>query len=78
MMWDLDRSAARGMMACRGLYIFTHESALGNAPAHKLLERVVVKKGDDVIAPRTFRDYAVDVNEDGLPETVTLTRLVEG
>jgi CRISPR-associated protein Csd2 len=78
MMWDLDRSASRGMMACRGLYIFTHESGLGNAPAHKLLERVEVKKHDDVIAPRSFRDYDVRVDEVDLPETVTLTRLVEG
>jgi CRISPR-associated protein Csd2 len=22
-MWDLDRSASRGLMACRGLYVFT-------------------------------------------------------
>jgi CRISPR-associated protein Csd2 len=78
MMWDLDRSAARGMMACRGLYIFTHESSLGNAPAHRLLERVEVKRRDDVIAPRSFRDYDVRVSEDGLPATITLTRLVEG
>jgi CRISPR-associated protein Csd2 len=78
MMWDLDRSASRGMMACRGLYIFTHESSLGNAPAHKLLERVVVKKNADVIAPRSFGDYTVSVDESGLPDKVTLARLVEG
>jgi CRISPR-associated protein Csd2 len=77
MMWDLDRSAARGMMACRGLYIFTHESSLGNAPAHKLLERVVVPPAT-VAAPRSFGDYTVSVDESGLPEQVTLTRLVEG
>ncbi len=78
MMWDLDRSASRGMMACRGIYIFSHESSLGNAPAHKLLERVVVEKRADVIAPRSFRDYAVSVNDAELPEKITLTRLVEG
>jgi CRISPR-associated protein Csd2 len=78
MMWDLDRSASRGMMACRGLYVFTHESSLGNAPAHKLLERVSVERKADVVAPRSFGDYAVSVNETGLPDQVTLTRLVEG
>lgn len=78
MMWDLDRSASRGMMACRGLYIFTHESSLGNAPAHKLLERVAAKKHDNVIAPRSFRDYSVNVNDADMPNGVTLTRLVEG
>src|SRR6266536_1505755 len=70
MMWDLDRSASRGMMACRGLYVFTHESSLGNAPAYKLLDRVTVEKRPDVIAPRAFRDYAVVVDEAGLPAQV--------
>jgi CRISPR-associated protein Csd2 len=78
MMWDTDRSASRGMMACRGLYIFSHESSLGNAPAHKLLERVSVERNTDVIAPRYFRDYSITVNEAELPEKVTLIRLVEG
>jgi CRISPR-associated protein Csd2 len=78
MMWDLDRSASRGMMACRGIYIFTHESSLGNAPAHKLLERVTVTTNQGVTAPRAFRDYTIAVDETSLPEQVTLTRLVEG
>jgi CRISPR-associated protein Csd2 len=78
MMWDTDRSASRGMMACRGLYIFTHTSSLGDAPAHKLLDRVVVDRRAEVIAPRSFHDYTVSVNEIGLSEQVTLTRLVEG
>jgi CRISPR-associated protein Csd2 len=78
MMWDLDRSAARGMMACRGLYIFSHTSSLGDAPAHTLLDRVMIEKHPDVIAPRAFRDYTVSLNETGLPEKVSITRLVEG
>jgi CRISPR-associated protein Csd2 len=78
MMWDLDRSASRGMMACRGLYIFTHDSSLGNAPAHKLLERVRVEKRADVIAPRSFGDYILSVNDADMPNGVTLTPLVEG
>jgi hypothetical protein len=39
-MWDVDRSASRGMMSCRGLYVFSHESNLGNAPAQDLFARV--------------------------------------
>ena len=31
-MWDLDHSAGRGLLSCRGLYVFTHENRLGNAP----------------------------------------------
>jgi len=78
MMWDTDRSASRGMMACRGLYIFSHGSSLGNAPAHKLLERVNIERRPEVVAPRSFRDYSVQVDEAGLPEEITLTRLVDG
>lgn len=78
MMWDTDRSASRGMLACRGLYIFTHESSLGDAPAHKLLERVRIERQPEVVAPRTFKDYRVQVDDSGLPEKVQLTRLVEG
>lgn len=75
-MWDLDRSSSRGMMACRGLYVFTHESPLGNAPAHVLFERVNVERKHGVEAPRSFPDYTVQVDEAGLPSGVTLTRLV--
>jgi len=48
-MWDLDRSASRGMMTCRGLYIFTHESPFGNAPAHHLFERVVMNMHTELV-----------------------------
>lgn len=74
-MWDFDRSASRGMMACRGLYVFTHENAYGNAPAHQLLERIAVRRRPDVPAPRSFGDYDVIVNDTDLPDGVTLTRL---
>lgn len=76
-MWDHDRSASRGMMACRGLYIFTHESGLGNAPAHKLFDRVSVSLNEGVAAPRSFGDYGVVVDDAGMPESVRLTRLCE-
>ena len=55
MMWDVDRSSARGMMACRGLYVFSHESKLGNAPAAGLLDRVIVRRGEGVEAARRVR-----------------------
>ena len=74
-MWDLDRSAARGMMSLRGLYVFTHDRKLGNAPAHELFERIRPTLHDGVASLRKFSDYTVDVGDD-LPEGVTLTRLV--
>jgi len=75
-MWDLDRSASRGMMACRGLYVFTHDSKLGKAPAHELFDRIKPSLNDGVEAPRGFQDYTVEVDDEQLPEGVTLTRLV--
>ncbi|MFW6029038.1 MAG: type I-C CRISPR-associated protein Cas7/Csd2 [Halanaerobiales bacterium] len=63
-MWDLDRSASRGMMACRGLYVFTHEDKTGNAPANKLFEMISVRKKEGIQVPRSFNDYNVSINED--------------
>lgn len=73
-MFEFDRSAARGEMATRGLFIFTHDNPLGNAPAHKLFERIHIGRRADV--PRSFRDYTVEIDESGLPQGITLSRLV--
>ena len=75
-MWDVDRSASRGMMACRGLYVFSHENRLGNAPAHQLFDRVRVERLPREMAARRFEDYTVEVAVADLPGGVTLTRLV--
>jgi CRISPR-associated protein Csd2 len=75
-MWDLDRSSARGFMACRCLYVFSHESKLGNAPAQDLFARVAIVRRAGVDVPRLFTDYTVTVDEAALPDDVTLTRLV--
>lgn len=78
MMWDVDRSASRGEMACRGLYVFSHESKLGNAAAHRLFDMIVTPRSASD-APRSFSDYAVERPPDGPVEGipgVTLTTLV--
>ena len=58
-MFDIDRSAARGLMAARRLFVFKHGSSLGEAPAHRLFESVKAKLKEGVIAPRSFDDYVV-------------------
>lgn len=75
-MFDIDRSASRGEMAPRGLFVFRHESAIGNAPAHRLFETVKISKlvGKDEV-PRRFADYEVSLDEAALPAGVTLERL---
>jgi CRISPR-associated protein Csd2 len=79
-MWDLDHSAARGFMSIRGLYVFSHHNPLGNAPAHTLFNRINATlreemKGTDKVA-RSFDDYEIIVDDEDLPDGVTLTRLV--
>ncbi|MEY2334943.1 type I-C CRISPR-associated protein Cas7/Csd2 [Acidithiobacillus ferrianus] len=69
-MFEHDRSAARGEMTTRGLYVFRHDSELGNAPAHTLFERIHVTRTADV--PRSFADYEVFVNDAAMPSGVTL------
>ena len=62
--FELDRSAARGEMAVRGLWLFEHNTALGNAPAHKVFESIKLKPHESVI-PRQFADYTLTAPEDG-------------
>lgn len=69
-----DRSSSRGFMAVRGVYIFSHDNPRGNAPAHKLLERVKVARKEGVQFARSFEDYELQV-DNHLPDGVTLTVL---
>ena len=74
-MFENDHSAARGKMCVRELIVFRHESELGNAPAHKLFETVKVCRVNADSAPRSYSDYAVEVDMASLPDGVTCQRL---
>ena len=74
-MFDVDRSAARGLMSAQKLIVFKHDSVLGNAPANKLFDLVKVKKVCDG-APRSFSDYTVTIDKEGLPANVTVDELI--
>ncbi|PIB81877.1 type I CRISPR-associated protein Cas7 [Bifidobacterium sp. N5G01] len=76
-MFEFDRSAARGNMAVRKLYVFKHSSALGDAPSWKLFDSINVHKRAEVDAPRDFADYEVRVNREAIPESVSLTEMVD-
>ena len=82
-MFEHDRSAARGQMATRGLYVFEHAGELGNAHSHTLFDRLVITRSGDTAAPvRDFGAYSVsfDGKALGVGESlaaapgVTLTR----
>jgi len=71
-MFDHDRSASRGTMAPQKLVVFKHQTALGNAPAHKLFERVTVQRKTSVPVARSFADYDFRVNKSDLPSGIEL------
>ena len=65
-MFEHDRSAARSEMATRGLYVFKHDSELGNAPAHKLFDLIQVSRSNGSDGPaRNFSDYAIGLPNEG-------------
>ena len=75
-MFEHDRSAARGEMATRGLYVFKHDSQLGNAHAHSLFARIQPKREGEAVVPRDFADYQVSIDTENLPAGVSLTQVV--
>ena len=74
-MFENDHSAARGKMAVRELIVFKHSKELGNCPAYKLFDAVKVYKKEDVVYPRSYQDYVVEVGKD-IPESVEVKRMI--
>ncbi len=70
-MFEHDRSAARGKMCVRKLYVFKHDTVLGNAPANVLFDKIVISKKDGVTIPRQFDDYEISVDR-AMPDGVEL------
>lgn len=81
-MFEHDRSAARGEMSTRGLYVFKHDCELGNAPSHALFDKLKVAQTNPGEVARSFDAYqvafdgkALQVGESVTPAPgVTLTR----
>ena len=71
-MFESDRSAARGLMTTRKLFVFEHSSLLGHARAADLFDRIKIKRKEGVEAPRSFGDYVVEVDDKNLPKGITL------
>lgn len=75
-MFEVDRSAARGEMTSRKLLAFEHESPLGNFPAHALFERVKTARKDVSKPPRAYSDYEVTVDKTAPPPGITLHEII--
>jgi CRISPR-associated protein Csd2 len=82
-MYDHNRSASKGEMNCRGIYVFKHvgfsgtpeaerlnQARLGCAPAHKLMDSIEFMKKPDVDAPLAYSDYEMHIGT--TPEGVEL------
>lgn len=69
-MFDTDHSSMRGKMATRALYVFEHESALGNAPSHVLFNLVTAQRKESVAVARSIDDYEIVFHEEGMPTKV--------
>lgn len=75
-MFDIDHSAARGMMCPRRLIVFKHDSELGNAPSYKLFEIVHITQKNPGQPPRSFDDYDVTIDADKLPAGIEILNLI--
>ncbi len=71
-MFEHDHSASRGKMVARKLIVFKHDSELGNAASHQLFDLISVERDPEVYPPRSYRDYDVRIDRDGVPSGVEL------
>ncbi len=69
-MFENDHSAARGKMCMRKVYVFKHDSVLGNCPSHILFDKISVAEREKGV-PRSFKDYEITVDRE-MPEGVEL------
>lgn len=70
-MFEIDHSAARGKLCMRKLYVFKHDSVIGNAPSYLLFDKISVEKKNGVEVPRKFGDYGITVDK-AMPEGVEM------
>lgn len=75
-MFDHDHSAARGKMNSRKLYVFKHETALGNAPAHILFDTIKAEQIDPEETPRSFSDFSITADKQAVPKGVELQEVL--
>lgn len=75
-MFEHDHSAARGLMTTQKLIVFKHQSALGNAPAQQLFNRMKFEMVDAEKIPRDFSDYKYDIDIADLPEGIEVIEMI--
>jgi CRISPR-associated protein Csd2 len=71
-MFEFDRSSSRGKMMTQKLIVFKHESVFGNAPSHKLFERVKVDLMEEIVVPRSIQDFNIMIDLENVPNGVEI------
>jgi CRISPR-associated protein Csd2 len=75
-MCEQDRSASHGKMSSRKLFVFKHDSALGNAHAQTLFDLIKAERvADTDTPPRGFSDYKITA-ENNTPAGVELIEIL--
>ena len=74
-MFDQDRSAVKGVLSAQAIYVFKHDSILGNTPAHILFDSISIKKKPEVEIPRHFSDYEITINKENHPSSVSMEKI---
>ncbi len=73
-MFEIDHSAARGKMSVRNLFVFKHDSELGECPAYKLFESIKVER--KISPARKYNDYSINVDENEIPSGVKFMKVL--
>lgn len=73
-MFENDESSARGDVNVRAVYRFTHENKLGNVPTWKIYDLVHIDPNKEY--PRSFNDFDIYVDEDKMPEGITVEQIL--
>ncbi|ADD43240.1 type I-C CRISPR-associated protein Cas7/Csd2 [Stackebrandtia nassauensis] len=76
-MFEHNHSAARGEMKLCGLYVFSHSSAVGDAPAHQLFNTIAISPLEADKPPRHHTDYRRQFEKASVPSRITSTVLTD-
>jgi CRISPR-associated protein Csd2 len=71
-MFEYDRSAARGLMSARKLYVFKHSDPMGSASAYKLFDLIKIERKNKELPTRDFSDYEIAIDKEKISDRVEL------
>ncbi|NCB98553.1 MAG: type I-C CRISPR-associated protein Cas7/Csd2 [Bacteroidia bacterium] len=73
-MFDVDRSAARGLMATQRLVVFEHESMFGDKPVQDIFARISIKRNNETAPARLFENYSILLDDSPISQIFTIVK----